>query len=129
MLRISLQRSAQHDRGIGFGLGALRAGLRRPVDCGPQLTQSNSKTIFPLRLPCAACPTAALTSLSGYAFSSLVFSQPRLALSKGGRNVSMRSDGVALSYHLLIQMPRNRRSLKMKRPVGIFSGCKLIAPK
>src|SRR5205807_1062024 len=31
--------------------------------------------------------------------------------------------------HLLIHIPRKRRSLKMSRPFGIFSGCKLIAPK
>src|SRR5438309_961595 len=41
----------------------------------------------------------------------------------------MRCSLVALSYHLLIQMPRKRRSLKISKPFGIFSGCKLIAPK
>ena len=48
----------------GFGLGSSR-WVRRTIECSPQLTHSNSKMILPLRLPCAACATAALTSLSG----------------------------------------------------------------
>src|SRR6202040_2623428 len=103
-----------------------RGGCKRCE--GVQRHGENSKMILPLRFPCAAWATAALNSLSGYDFSIFVFNRPLLAMANSGPNAAIRSAWVALSYHWLIQIPRKRRSLKMSNPVGIFSGCKLIAP-
>jgi hypothetical protein len=69
---------------------------------------------FAARRARAACSSAAFASLNGYDFSTLVRRRRRLAISKIGLNAAIRSAGVALSYHLLIQMPRNRRSLKIR---------------
>ncbi len=45
---------------------------------------------------------------------------------KGFRRASAR---VACSYHLFTQKPVKRRFLKISNPLGMRSGCRLIAPK
>ena len=39
-------RSAQHDRGIGFGLGDFSRRVRRAVECGPKLHSIEFKNDF-----------------------------------------------------------------------------------
>jgi len=51
-------------------------------------------------------------------FLNFRFQQARFAMPNNGSNASIRSCFVALSYHLLIQMPRKRSILKISSPLG-----------